>query len=29
MKTIAPGPDGWTLDEALATRDVLLQQGLI
>lgn len=29
MKTIAPGPDDWTLDEALATRDLLLQQGLI
>ncbi|MBO9574772.1 MAG: beta-N-acetylhexosaminidase [Sphingobium sp.] len=29
MATIADGPDDWTLDEALATRDVLLQQGLI
>ena len=29
MATVAEGPDDWTLDEALATRDVLLQQGLI
>jgi len=29
MRTIASGPDDWTLDEALATRDLLLQQGLI
>ena len=29
MKTIAAGPEDGTLDEALATRDLLLQQGLI
>ncbi len=29
MASIAAGPDDWTLEESLATRDVLLQQGLI
>jgi beta-N-acetylhexosaminidase len=29
MRTIAPGSDDWTLDETLATRDLLLQQGLV
>ena len=29
MATIAGGPDDWSLDEALATRDLLLQQGLL
>ena len=29
MATIAPGPDDWSLDESLATRDLLLRQGLI
>ncbi len=29
MASIADGPDDWTLDEALATRDLLLQQGLV
>jgi beta-N-acetylhexosaminidase len=28
MATVASGPDDWTLDDALATRDLLLQQGL-
>ncbi len=29
MATIADGPDDWSLDESLATRDLLLQQGLL
>lgn len=29
MATIANGPDDWTLNDALATRDLLLQQSLI
>lgn len=29
VATVKNGPDDWSLDEALATRDLLLQQGLI